>query len=214
LTVGSLTTSKVGTLHLKSDDDLDCKILFDENGYASKPWYFGTMSTNNHGIKIGYGSSTVGSGTVMCLINSGGMEFPNGDVTFSSSSSQSFTKEGSAGNLNFRTNATAKEITFRPNLIEAVQYVAHDGTTCKAHVLAGHNMVVGGAARAIDATDGFLYIPTINNAGVTPTGDVRDYSDTKAFCYGTIDLGDGDEPCLWVNTNSETGWYYALLTQG
>jgi hypothetical protein len=138
LTIGSLTSTLPVTLHLKSDDDLDCGIIFEENGHAAKPWAMGIDASDSHKLIIQHGSATLGSGTISLKFQSS-----TGDVeawtdwNFLKAGTQNFTKEGT-GNIQFRTAATGQEISFRPKLLETL-VLTDDGTVGVTKIAAGGN---------------------------------------------------------------------------
>jgi len=120
LSVGSLTSTLGATLHLLSDDDLDIKILLEENGQGTKPWYIGIDASDSHNLVVGCNSSTVGSGTIAFRVQpTTGDVLYGGDMNFTKSGTQTITKEGT-GSFNFRTAATGQEISFRPKLLETL----------------------------------------------------------------------------------------------
>lgn len=82
------------------------------------------------------------------------------------------------------------------NSAGAVKFRVANGTTHDAY-----NVVIGSAALATSATDGFLYIPTC--AG-TPTGNSTDYAGMLPIVYDTT----GDK--LWINTSGTT-WKGVVL---
>jgi hypothetical protein len=134
MTVGTLTDSLPLNLHLKSGTDVDCKILFEENGHAAKPWAMGVDASDSHKFIVQHGSSTLGSGTISLKFqsSSGDVEALT-DWNFTKAGSQNFTKEGT-GNLQFRTAATGQEISFRPKLIETL-VLTDDGVNGIARLL-------------------------------------------------------------------------------
>jgi hypothetical protein len=137
LTIGDLTTLPL-TVHLKSGTDVDCKVLFEENGHSAKPWAVGVDASDSHKLIIQHGSATLGSGTISLKFqsSSGDVEALT-DWNFTKGGTQNFTKEGT-GNLQFRTAATGQEISFRPKLLETL-VLTDDGTNGVAKVCAGGN---------------------------------------------------------------------------